>query len=644
MKKIYYLFLVSICCHLPLKAQNADRLISLAKTTTDTLVADELYGLAKKYFSMNMDSALTLALLSAEVSERLNYINGRLNSYRGLSAMAPRFGNIELGLRYVDMGIQLIETHNLPLVQKLNFLINKGASHTYQNEMGAAIETSTEAYQLALELGLNKKAALILNNVGVLYRKISEYDKAIETYQKSISLRTELNDSLGIAHSLFNLGATYSKIDSSALAFDVLKRAKLIFKNLDQKQEVIDCDLAMGTAAYALEDFEKARDLLIPLERNENINFDAHSMYMLHLGLADMALMDQNTSEAKRLLEEVEAVATSELVQEKTHYFEIKSKYHEAIKDYKNALEYGKKYQDIYTIKFNSEKLKYREEMEAKFQNAKKDFEITQLEKQEILIRQKLAASRQRNIILGIGMLGLAVFVWSLYSLNAKIRRQNKEISKANKDKEILLKEIHHRVKNNLQVVSSLLSMQARQTKDDTTKSALNSSKARVQSMSILHQSLYGDTNLTSVYIDHYINEIIENIIDTYHSEKPISVTIDIEKIKMDVDELVPLGLIVNELITNAYKYAFVDRPSGMITVRFKKQGAYFLLQVKDDGIGLNGNQYPTKEDSLGQKLIKEFTHCLEGEITIQGDNGGTDIAILFPEEELISSNLVLQE
>jgi len=642
MKKISLLFCLLFSIYLvPVKTQNIDSLIELSHSSTDTIVADDLYSLAKSYLKVDLDSALMFAQLSADVSERLNYVNGQLNAYRGITGIAPRAGNNQLALQYVERGINLITAYDLPRVEKLNFLINKGVSQLYQNELGPAIQTNTEAYQLALDLELNKKAGLILNNVGVLYRKIGEYNKAIETYRKSIELRKKMNDSLGVANSLFNLGATYSKIDSTALAFDVLTQARSIFAALNQEQDVIESDLAIGTAAYDLGKIEKARSLLIPLARNEEVKLNTLNTYGLHLYLADLAMLDKNYSEAKRLLDKIEEVAESEFIQEKTHYYKLKAQYYERIEDYKNALVYSNKHKDIYISNFNSEKLKYREEMEAKFQNAIKDFEIEQLEKQEVLIREKLAASRQRNIFLGIGFIGLAAFVWSLYALNSKIKRQNIEITKANKEKEILLKEIHHRVKNNLQVISSLLNMQARQSKDDTTKSALNSSKARVQSMSILHQSLYSDQTFTSVNIDEYFNQVIENIIDTYQTEKPISFDIDIAKLKMDVDELVPLGLIVNELITNAYKYAFNGKTSGQISVRFKKQGTHFLLQVKDDGIGLPNNQYPSNVDSLGQKLIREFTHCLNGEITIRDGEVGTDITILFPEDELLPKKQV---
>ncbi|MEL6988938.1 MAG: tetratricopeptide repeat protein, partial [Bacteroidota bacterium] len=254
--------------------QNVDSLLTIWVSTKDTLVADAIYSQAKKYFTKDIDSSLLLAIKSAELSERLKYTAGCINAYRGISAIAPRAGDNEMALVYIEKGIELIDQKNLPLKEKLNFIINKGASYLHQNKLGLAIEANIEAYQLAKSIGLKDKAGLILNNMGVLYRKTEEYEKAVETYKESIALREEMQDSIGIANSLYNLGATYAKIDSASLAFEVLNQAKSIFTKLNDQQSLLDCDLSIGTAAYDLGKYDFAQKILNEVEKNSKASFE----------------------------------------------------------------------------------------------------------------------------------------------------------------------------------------------------------------------------------------------------------------------------------------------------------------------------------------------------------------------------------
>ena len=196
------------------------------------------------------------------------------------------------------------------------------------------------------------------------------------------------------------------------------------------------------------------------------------------------------------------------------------------------------------------------------------------------------------------------------------------------------MKEIHHRVKNNLQVISSLLSMQERKVKDLDTKDALRSSKSRVQSMSILHQNLYTGEHLKSIDVDEYMNMLVQNIIDTYNIDQNIQFNIEIDPVSLDIDILVPLGLISNELICNALKHAFKGRENGHLDISLKSTNDQITLRVADNGIGFEGDQLPNKEGSLGTRLIQSFTQRLGGEITIDKTDG-TSISILFDKDKL---------
>jgi len=186
-----------------------------------------------------------------------------------------------------------------------------------------------------------------------------------------------------------------------------------------------------------------------------------------------------------------------------------------------------------------------------------------------------------------------------------------------------VMKEIHHRVKNNLQVMSSLLSLQVRKTKDDSTKIALTSSKSRVQAMSILHQNLYERDEFTELKSKNYFLDLVGNIKDIYHDRSNIKIITDLEELILDVDTLVPMGLVVNELICNAYKHAFNDREEGEISLSVKRASAEsIVIKVKDNGKGALENYLTINGDSLGTKLITSFVKSLKGEIEVNNKDG----------------------
>src|SRR5208283_3825108 len=155
------------------------------------------------------------------------------------------------------------------------------------------------------------------------------------------------------------------------------------------------------------------------------------------------------------------------------------------------------------------------------------------------------------------------------------------------KEKESLLREIHHRVKNNMAVVSSLLSLQARTIRDATVRSLFEESQQRVKSMALVHEKLYQTKNLASINFENYIKSIISEIISLYRIDtSAITVEIKIEDIELDLESAIPCGLIINELLTNAFKYAFSDNRRGTISLDFTKTDNAYTLSIKDNGVG----------------------------------------------------------
>jgi two-component sensor histidine kinase len=203
------------------------------------------------------------------------------------------------------------------------------------------------------------------------------------------------------------------------------------------------------------------------------------------------------------------------------------------------------------------------------------------------------------------------------------------ELSTKNSENELLLKEIHHRVKNNLEVVSSLLELQSAQIDNPDIQQVMQVSQSRVQSMGILHQKLYQNEHLAFIEMKNYFVNLTENILDSYNATELVTVEFPMENLELDVDTAMPVGLIVNELLTNALKYAFPAGRSGKIKLSLNQIGANLMeLRIEDNGIGKVLNVTP-KGTGFGTQLVGLLTQQLDGKL-LQTVENGTTISIQF--------------
>ena len=204
------------------------------------------------------------------------------------------------------------------------------------------------------------------------------------------------------------------------------------------------------------------------------------------------------------------------------------------------------------------------------------------------------------------------------------------------KEKELLLKEIHHRVKNNLQVVSSLLYLQAKYLKDKEAMSMFIESQNRIRSMSLVHEKLYRSKNLAQIDFSGYIKDLVKSLFRSYSiNVNRIKLKMNVRKAVLDIDTAIPCGLILNELVSNALKHAFPENSSGEIQVMFKSTGSgKFELSVSDNGIGLPDHFKIVEPSSLGMRLIETLVDQIRGKLEIE-KNDGTVIKISFQKNEI---------
>jgi two-component sensor histidine kinase len=208
------------------------------------------------------------------------------------------------------------------------------------------------------------------------------------------------------------------------------------------------------------------------------------------------------------------------------------------------------------------------------------------------------------------------------------------QLEQSIKEKEVLLKEVHHRVKNNMQVISSILNLQSSYIEDETALSILRESQDRIKSMSFVHESLYQSNTLSEVNFSEYIENISRNLFHSYgRPEGGISLDFELEEIYLNLDTSIPCGLIINEVVSNSLKYAFEGREIGRILIEFGRlPDGRLKLIVGDNGIGLPDNFDVENAESLGLQLVTTLITQIGGELDIQVKDG-TKFNIAFKEQ-----------
>jgi two-component sensor histidine kinase len=259
-----------------------------------------------------------------------------------------------------------------------------------------------------------------------------------------------------------------------------------------------------------------------------------------------------------------------------------------------------------------------------------KELQLKEALSREINLQtSQLAKEKQTRWLLtgGIGLLLLSGF--SIFTLYQKQKKKNIVIQKQSVDLEVLMKEIHHRVKNNLQVVSSLLDLQSHTITDSQASAAVKEGKNRVQSMALIHQNLYSEGNIKGIMVKEYISNLVQSLSDSYNiTNDNVKVNVNIDDLNLDVDTMIPLGLVLNELVSNAFKYAFPqdavykENHQGILNILLQEKDEKLHLKVSDNGAGFPAGMDVKSAKSFGLKMIKAFAQKLKATLDIYNNNG----------------------
>lgn len=304
---------------------------------------------------------------------------------------------------------------------------------------------------------------------------------------------------------------------------------------------------------------------------------------------------------------------------------------------YASAIQYYQQFHQFADSTYSISQRKKMDELTVQYETRKKDQDIRILTKDSQLQKEKLARSSMMGNATLAGVAVLLIIVGLLYNqyrakqkVNRETQARNATLQQLVEEKEWLLREVHHRVKNNLQTIVSLLESQSANLQDEALL-AIQESQNRIHAMSLIHQKLYHNENISSVNMGAYLPELVQYLCDSYDVRSKIQVTVKVQEAELDVSQAIPLGLIVNEAVTNAIKYAFPQsRSDNNIVISFSgENGSHAKLCISDNGTGIAPGILNSKIQGLGLKLIRGLAKDIDATLDIHSTNG-TSITIAF--------------
>lgn len=554
------------------------------------------------------------------------------NKIKQLNALvrSTLFSNTDQALTYATAFDSIADQVGDPaeMARGTNFI---GMCHQVGGRPDSAITYYLAALHEYEALNDTLYQGILLNNIGSCSRIRGRHDETIRYYRRALEKFHAVNNQEWIANSLNNIGAEHMLMEQFDSSIFYLSQAIPLFKSLDKKIELATALGNIGGSHVMLGNWDEAISHFEESESKLTRGLDLQQEAQNAAGLGYAFLKKNQLEKAQKNIERsIELASRNNLYRDLMQGYEYLSAYHQETGNMSGAVEALNSFIRAKDSLINQQQDEAMLDAMQRFETEKKDQEIALLSSEnEIKDLRIQSANRQRAFFI-TSLLGLAAIAFLIYwQLKSRqrneliLKEKNALISKNLKEKEILLGEIHHRVKNNLQFISSLLSLQSEHVEDLNALDALKQGQDRVQSMALIHQNLYQEENFTGVAVQEYFEKLSQNLFDSYNiSPERISLQLHIDDLDLDVETVVPLGLIVNELLSNSLKHAFPENREGTITVSMGEINNQLILSVSDNGIGMAAPDINQLNQSFGYRLIDAFKEQLEATVQVDGTKG----------------------
>lgn len=581
--------------------------ISIA-TKNNRFYAKSYYSLGNYYyFNSELDSALLYSVRAYNYikHDEKPFLKAKILNSKG--SIYRKKGNVTAAISTMLESKNLmdeIDTINFTDKEKFQFkgqymVLNNSLANFYNQteDYDIALKYYDNAFDTALKLGAKVNAGVILSNKGDLLLNLNRINESIKAFEEGKKLKVDANaHSRLIANSDLNIGLGYSKNKEYEKALRFLNKAHDYYLNNNLSTKLA---LALNYRGELYLNKEQSKQAKIDCEKAKQISKEESDLesYMT----ACNCLYEANKN----------------------------------LKLYNESLINHELYLKAKDSLFNEKNIKKQTQVEMQYAfDAEQKTQKIEAQKNE----------RQRKLYFGIAIVG--VLITSLLTfLYSKNRRKNRQLAKQKKllqktigEKNMLLKETHHRVKNSFQIVSGLLFLQTSKIKDKTAVKALTETQNRINSMAVLHQKLYKQDHTSGIDCKDYITALVADILSSF-SIPNIEKRLNVEPIIMDVEVVTSLGLIINELVTNSLKYAFPEKGNNdYIEITLEKKNNTIVLEVIDNGIGISKNE--DNSDTLGLSLVKDLSEKINGKISFESLKNtvpkGTKVTISLDQNNIL--------
>jgi two-component system, sensor histidine kinase PdtaS len=596
---------------------------------------------------------------SLELNKRIGLINQAVAAFKEAGTLARNaYSLVMLGDLYsikddLPKAIEVLhealaayESIKYPNLQGVYILL--GQSYQYQQNEPQALFYMLKALKTAQAVQDTSMQLCQINNViGILYFLIDMKEMSAKYFHDALEVAKKYHDDYSIFLLVNNLSDAYNQLNQPEKALQVLSFIPDQFQHNDIKLDKVSINISYLRTYMTLKQFSKAQpycDTILHLA-NTNHKFGDQTRVFIYRMAALYYINIKQFEKAKYYLTKNVAIYKRVnfikwVIEDARLWYKVDS----AQGNFQSAFDHLVFYKSKMDSLFARNRVKQLQALGVEYETAMKEDSIKVKNRDILNLTQKNTLQQnnlqQARLIKNITVVGIVlafvviILLYRQYNLKQKsnnvITLKNTQLQHYLDEKEWLLKEIHHRVKNNLQIVMSLLNSQSAFIDNEPALTAIHDSQHRVHAMSLIHQKLYSSDNLSAINMDVYIRELVSYLADSFNTGQRIRFEFSIEPLELDVSQAVPLGLILNEAITNSIKYAFPDDRNGVISISLSKTGGdQFLLSIADNGIGMSTGYDLKKPGSLGMSLMAGLSEDLEGSFVIENNNG-TMIKVYF--------------
>tara|TARA_R110002074_G_scaffold257269_6_gene429755 strand:+ start:6588 stop:8549 length:1962 start_codon:yes stop_codon:yes gene_type:complete len=586
---------------------------------SDSIKYSILNDLAYYWHTRNLNMAMNFTKKGLELTSLKNepVWHGRFQITQGV---------ILLRMEKLDSAQTVLELAKIKVKQSDLPFLNTQLGYVYERrgQLDKAADYAIKSLELGEKLDDDKVKALAYSDLSNLFWKHAKYESGLEYGLRSLKLFEAWGiTDLDYDFTLYVTGNNYLALGDYENARKYYEHSIIIGERYGFYNNLSDVNISLVDLYSYLDDYENALEAGANAVKYGELLENNFMVMRAWLAIGKMQNKRGNCAEAIEGLRKSINVATDDF----GDAYYLSDAYNELGRAYANSHDYKNAY-SAFSVYDSLKNKVFTAEADQRISKLRTEFDVAQKESTIILQQTQIKKQQTRQqliIIITVLLLLLLLLAYKAISNNIK---KNKLLQKKNAEKEYLMKEIHHRVKNNFEIVSSLLSLQAARIVDPKVLEAMEQSQHRVHSMGMIHQKLYLGEKLSTVEMKDYFINLADYIIDSYGKNNLVTVDIVMDELELDVDMAIPIGLIVNELITNSLKYAFPEERKGNIHLALKLKGDLLVLEVNDNGIGIQ-SENSAGGTGFGTHLVDLLVKQLDGKMILVTSHG-TSVSIEF--------------